>query len=204
MHKNWISLQNRHFSFVLLIVSVSLIGFGCQRPVSPTNNSVEIDRQEILSEARKSGLIMDETEILLMTEGSALQPTSGSNPSDISDDLSRETAKWQSAALADVTGGSSFGLAFSKWESGNFTLIAKVGNLPVVSEGEQYVGWFVKRGEPLRVMNVGSVVPAGDQFAIVFTSQTDLSDYDFFVLTREQQDDNPQPSREHILEGSFR
>lgn len=190
-------------SIVVLIGILLLVGFGCRRVPESTKGSVEIDRDQILSEARKSGLIMDVEEIARMAETTVQQRISGSSPSNVSDYISKEVLGWKSAALADVTGGGSFGLAFLQTENGYSTLIAKVGNLPALEEGQWYEGWVVKRGDEMRVGSVGSVVPAGDQYAIVFITQTDLSDYDFFVLTREQQDENSLPSQ-HVLEGSFR
>lgn len=188
---------------IVFVGILLLVGFGCRRAIESTNGSVEIDRDQILSEARKSGLIMDTAEIDLMSNPSVQQKIDGTSPSNLSDYFSKDTARWKSAALADVTGGGSFGLAFFSRENDQTTLIAKVGNLPALEEGERYEGWIVKRGEDMRVTNVGEVAPVADQYAIVFVTKTDLNDYDFFVLTREQQTDDSLPSQ-HVLEGSFR
>lgn len=186
----------------LLSIILILTGFGCAKKQAPAvEKTAEIDRGEILEEARQNGLIMNEVEIEAMSNSTALQPTQGNNLTAVGEFLKKDFKGWNSAALADVTEGGSFGLAFSKFEKGQFTLVAKMGNLPEVAEGEHYEGWIVKRGDIINVMNVGEVVKQEDQFVIVFRSQTDLSGYDFFVLTLES-DEIPTPSK-HILEGSF-
>lgn len=183
----------------VLIVS----GFGCNRQDNAKNGSAEIDREQILSDAKKSGLIMNETEISAMADPARLQTVSGSNPKDISGYVIAQTEGWKSAALADVTGGGSFGLAFTNVENGSFTLIAKMGNLPAAQEGFHYEGWLVRRGEDMRVVSVGEPQPKGEQYANVFLSKTDLSDYDFYVLTLEPNDQNPAPAQ-HLLEGALK
>ncbi len=182
------------FVYILCVVII-LVGFGCQRTQEPKVNSTEIDRNQILSEARKSGLIMDDKEIVRMNDSASLQKIDGTNPSNVSTYLKIDTTTWTSAALADVTGGGSFGLAFLNYQDGKTTVVAKMGNL-TAREGESvYEGWLVQRGKEMRVVNLGAAIAVEDQFVVVFETQTDLSDHDFFVLTWDGQ---------HILEGSFR
>lgn len=181
--------------FTLLMLTVLLFGFGCSRSPDTKSNSSEIDRNQILEEARANGLIMDEAEIQRMTDVTNTQKIDGTNPSNISTYMKMDTTGWKSAALADVTGGGSFGLAFASRENEKSTVIAKMGNLPTLENGQFFEGWLVRRGEEMKVVNIGKAVVVDDQQAIVFVTQIDLSDYDFFVLTQEQT---------HILEGSFR
>lgn len=186
----------------LILPALVLVGWGCEKKTANSvAGSTEIDRGEILEEARQNGLIMSEVEIEAMSNPNALQPTQGNNLTAVGEFLKKDFKGWNSAALADVTEGGSFGLAFSKFEKGQFTLVAKMGNLPDFAEGEHYEGWIVKRGDIIHTISVGEVVKQEDQFIIVFRSQTDLSEYSFFVLTLES-DEDPAPSK-HILEGSF-
>jgi hypothetical protein len=172
-----------------------LVGFGCQRTQKFETKPVEINREQILSDARKSGLIMDKKEIERMMDSATQKTIEGRNPSDVSAYLKVDTTKWKSAALADVTGGGSFGLAFSNWQNEKTIVIAKMGNLPALKDGSFYDGWLVHRGTDMSVVNIGKAVVNGDQLVLVFETETDLSDHDFFVLTQDSQ---------HILEGSFR
>jgi hypothetical protein len=185
---------------------MTLLGFGCsKKPVTVENENVskEINREQILAQAKRDGLIMDESEILAMSDISVLQTTNGKNQTSVAQYIKKDFAGWNSAALADVTGGGSFGLAFSNFEKSSYTLVAKIGNLPEFSEGSHYEGWIVKRGNEMQVMSVGKAIKNEDQFMIVFKSPEDLTAYDFFVLTLEPNETDPAPSS-HILEGTFR
>lgn len=189
-------------SIYLLFITLIFTGWGCAAKQAPTDEgSVQIDRGEILAEARRNGLIMNEREIEAMLNPMSLQSTQGKNIAVLDELMKKDFKEWNSAALADVTEGGSFGLAFSQFEKGQFTLVAKMGNLPELPEDSHYEGWIVNRSEPLKVMSVGEVAKHDDQFVIAFRSQLDLTEYNFFVLTSES-DDN-QISSEHILEGSF-
>lgn len=179
----------------MFCAALLFVGFGCQRDSQPQANSTEIDRDQILSEARKSGLIMNENEVIQMTDLASGQTFDGTNPSNVAVYLKKDVKGWATAALADVTGGGSFGLAFTDHQNGKTILIAKMGNLPVLEEGSSYEGWLVRRGEEMGVVRVGKALATEDQSVIVFESSADLSDHDFFVLTRDSI---------HILEGSFR
>ena len=110
---------------------------------------------------------------------------------------------WSSAALADVTGGESYGLAHASFENGIYTVVADLGNLTKPSENFSYQGWLVKRGEAMMIVNAGTAVKTETGYALVFTSSENLSELTFFVLTLERTD-GLSTAEEHILEGSFR
>ena len=191
---------------IVLLLTLTFIGFGCSKKtdnVVDENVSTEINREQILAQAKRDGLIMNDSEIVAMSDVLVLQPSSGKNSISFSQYLKKDFQGWNSAALADVTTGGSFGLAFSKIESGSYTLVSKMGNLPELSEGSHYEGWIVKRGDGMRVMSVGKAIKNEDQFIIVFKSSEDLTAFDFFVLTLEPDETNPAPAS-HILEGTFR
>ena len=190
---------------VVIVVGVlMLLGGGCfgGNADESTENAGDIDRDAILFEAKENGLIMDSEESQSMMD--ALADDSGeSSIASAESYLDLDFKGWDSAALADVTGGESFGLAYSVVEGGVFTLVAKMGNLPKLGDGYFYEGWIVRRGEEMSVISTGRVESSGIWFVNAYTSATDLSDHDFYVLTLEPDDGDPAPA-EHILEGTIK
>ena len=187
----------------MLLILIALGGFGCSTQPTTDDQLAEINRDQILFEAKKTGLIMNDEEIRVMEDPAHVDVIEGTNPQNVDTYLSQSTAGWKSAALADVTGGGSFGLAFTQFANQKFTLIAKMGNLPELQEGFVYEGWLVKRGDDLRVVSTGKAQFVDDQLVNVFVTATDVSSYDFYVLTVEPMDENFSPA-EHILEGMIR
>ncbi|MBI4714126.1 hypothetical protein HY771_03000 [Candidatus Uhrbacteria bacterium] len=192
-----------------LLITLSLIGFGCARKTAPIvgveesqTGQVEINIEQILYEAKRDGLIMNDAEILAMASANVLQESIGKNVAAVNQYLKNDFKGWNSAALADVTAGGSFGLAFSKFEKGSFTFVAQIGNLPELAEGSRYEGWIVERGDSMKVMSVGEAKKNEDEFIIVYRAPKDLTVYNFFVLTLES-DENPLPDK-HILEGMIK
>lgn len=185
------------------LFALVFLGGGCLSTDSEGEASTEFDRDSVLVEARENGLIMNSEETALMTQTSL---TTDSNPlpsRDAESYVNTDTRDWFSAALADVTGGTSFGIAHSQYDSGTFTLVVEMGNLPEPASGYFYEGWLVRRGESLSILSTGRAEVTQDGFANVYLSRTDLTDYDFYVLTLEAEDGNPAPS-EHILEGTLK
>lgn len=186
---------------LFLVSCLLLVGFGCATKPSSDETPI-IDRESILLDAKRNGLIMTEEEKSKMEEADRLKNVEGKNPANIEKYLAKDFTGWNSAALADVTAGGSFGLAFATIENGTYTLVAKMGNLPEPQNGYVYEGWLVKRGEEMQVVNVGVARAQETQHIMIFMSPEDLSDYTFFVLTLEPDDDNTAPA-EHILEGTL-
>lgn len=187
-----------------LLGIVVLLGAGCaaSEPENTQDEVVEIDRDAILMEAKDNGLILSDEESKIMKE--SMQEDSGeSMETGLEAYLNQDFKGWESAALADVTGGESFGLAYAKFENGTYTMVAKFGNLPTLGEGYFYEGWVVRRGEDFSVISSGPAVVTEDGFVNIYQSQTDLIDHDFYVLTLEPDDGDPAPA-EHILEGTLK
>lgn len=187
-----------------IIAFLLVLGFGCtSTPEVTTTETGEIivDRDAILFDAKQAGLIMDDEEMGQMSSANVVQ---GENIGAAANELTlkQDFHGWQGAALADVTGGESFGLAHAQFTEGTYQLIATFGNLPVPGEGYFYEGWLVRRGTNMEVISTGQIEVVGDKYANAFTSYTDYSRYDFYVLTLEPDDGNPSPD-EHILEGTF-
>ncbi len=191
-------------AFLALAILV-LIGGGCLSKDAASDSTAEItlDRASILVEARENGLIMDEAEVFLMGQTSPTVDPAVLPVSDIQTYLEANVRDWTSAALADVTGGGSFGIAHSQFASGTYTLVSEMGNLPDPANGYFYEGWIVERGDGLALTSTGRAQKTQDGYGNVYRSQTDLSDYDFYVLTLETDDGNPTPA-EHILEGTLK
>lgn len=197
-----IALTTIVFSFLVLI------GFGCVKNQQINKSVAEgkpaIDKNAILNEARQNGLIMDTGEIEHMKDPSVLvQDGKRIVIQNIKTFIEKDVSKWSAAALADVTGGTRFGLAYTRFSGGVFTLIAKMGGLADLADGPTYHGWLVKRGDGMRVLDAGIVQKINEKFFIVYQSKENLSSYDFFVLTLEPNDGNNAPA-EHFLEGSIR
>lgn len=193
-------------SFFWAFLAIVFIGGGCVgggEPQDIEEVASGIDRDSILFEAQKNGLIMTDEEISAMTSGSLVADESGETPEIIERYLETDVRGWASAALADVTGGESFGIAHTQFESGLFTLISNMGNLPDPAEGYFYEGWLVRRGESMSVISTGVAEKTAEGYVNVYTSKIDLSEYDFYVLTLEPNDEDPAPA-EHILEGTLR
>jgi hypothetical protein len=187
---------------ILVGMAFAMLGFGCLRGVSDVSNNGEIDRGAILSEARKSGLIMNEDEILIMTQSAVYDVVNLATNETRQTFRENNFSSWRSAALADVTGGGSFGLAHTFSSKDRFRLFARMGGLRILDDQHAYEGWIVRRGESLRAVSLGYAELVGEWYEIALESTENLSDHDFFVLTLEVLDDEPAPS-EHILEGAF-
>lgn len=167
------------------------------------NTTPVIDRDAILFEARKSGLIMDEEEVALMSQVNPKDDPTGYAVEAVDTYLVMDLKGWSAAALADVTGGESYGIAHARLLDNKFTFVAELGNLPEPAAGYFYQGWLVNRGSQLAVINTGVVVKTMDGYANVYVSMSDLTDYDFYVLTLEADEGVDLPS-EHILEGGIK
>jgi hypothetical protein len=183
----------------LAMIGLILLGGGCFGGKTQSEVDEVLDRHSILFEAKEQGLIMDDEEIVAMS-GTSLFEGEWKTMTNVAAYLDRDVTGWSAGALADVTGGGSFGLAHTVFEAGRFTLIAKLGGLPDPAEGYFYEGWLVKRGNNLSVISTGPAVKNDDWYVNVVVSSVDLSDHDFYVLTLEPDDGDPAPA-EHILEG---
>ncbi|MBI2474017.1 anti-sigma factor [Candidatus Uhrbacteria bacterium] len=187
------------------LITLLLVGGGClkgKETLSTETVSDTIDRGSILIEAKENGLIMKDEEIAKM-KAQPLESDAGTIFTDVSSYEDVAVKGWISAALADVTGGDSFGLAYAHFEDGTYTIISKMGNLPEPAQGYFYEGWLVRRGDDFSVLSIGHAVKTEKGYMNVYQSPTDLSDHAFYVLTLEPEDGNTAPE-EHILEGSFR
>jgi len=118
-----------------------------------------------------------------------------------------------SASLKDVTdgkiirgtntGGNSSGTAQADFNSvEGYKLKAVFENLPDPQGNEFYEGWIVRQGSDMDVLSSGVAEKENGQYVNTFSSDTDLTDHDFYVLTLEPDDGDPAPA-DHILEGTL-
>lgn len=112
--------------------------------------------------------------------------------------------------LLDVTGGSdvrgintageSSGTAKATFADGVYSLVATFSDLPDPVGTDFYEGWVVRRGADFSVISTGSLEKTDGVYTNIYSSGTDLTDHDFYVLTLEPDDGDPSPA-DHIVEG---
>ena len=104
--------------------------------------------------------------------------------------------------LEDVTEGKAFGTAKSNFAEDRYDLVATFANLPEPQGSDFYEGWIVRKGENFDVVSTGKAKKIEGVYTNVFTSDEDLTDHDFYVLTVEPDDGDPAPA-DHVLEGTM-
>lgn len=115
--------------------------------------------------------------------------------------------------LTDVTRGETlYGFSFNTNPSGRvytdvidgrFEMYAVFENLPELRDGYFYEGWLVRNTAPLGFISTGAVTKYQSSYINTFTSETDYTSYNQYVLTIEPGDGNPAPDL-HIVEGYFK
>ena len=103
--------------------------------------------------------------------------------------------------LVDVTDGNASGVAKAIFDQDEYMLMVTFENLPPAGSGYFYEGWVV-RNSPFTVISTGATEIVNGQDVNIFTSDTDLTDHDFYVLTIEPDDGDPAPA-DHVLEGTL-
>jgi len=97
------------------------------------------------------------------------------------------------------TQGKASGIVKANFEDGTYSLMATFVSLPDPQGTDFYEGWVVKKN-PLSVVSTGKVEKVNGSYTNTYSSGKDLTDHDFYVLTIEPDDKNPEPA-DHILEG---
>lgn len=103
--------------------------------------------------------------------------------------------------LDDVSDGSSSGTAYANYNDDGYVVYATFDSLPELVEGFFYEGWVVRKS-PNDVISTGVAEMVNGVYTNTFTSSSDLTDHDFYVLTLEPDDGDPAPAK-HILEGTL-
>lgn len=196
----------RKIWLVSILVVIVAAGIGCSKiSEKETNNTPpKLDRGAILLEAKKNNLIMDDSQKAQMADPSVLESDKEKiRVKNMKSFLPFSTKKGRSGALADVTEGTSYGLANVNSDGNVFTVSATAGGLPPLSDKYFYEGWIVKRGSDMQVLSTGKLETTETDWINVYQTTQDLSRFDFYVVTLEPDDNDPAPA-EHILEGIIR
>ena len=104
--------------------------------------------------------------------------------------------------LEDVSGGEATGAVKAQYMEGTYTLVATFEGLEDPKGTDFYEGWVVRRGDEMSVVSTGMVKEEEVGYVNLFTSDVDLTDHDFYVLTLEPDDGDPAPAA-HIVEGEL-
>ena len=129
------------------------------------------------------------------------RPTPGSPKINIQDQQKAVEQSRETITLTDVSGGSSSGTATRSFDGSNFlhTLSAQ---LPSLGSDQFYEGWLVSTDVNPKVISTGRLnATQTGQYALVYTSGTNLFSHPQVIVTLETKDDGRPET--HILEGSF-
>lgn len=176
--------------FTLVIIAIIVVGSVLWFTLGGNNDETNTNENTINSTVNES---------ITNTE-----PTEDSNMVEITDTMENEMAEAEydyMATLFDVTGGISSGIAKSKYDGGQYMLIANFEDLDEPIGTDFYEGWIV-RNTPLDVISTGAVEKKDGIYTNMYISAQDLTDHDFYVLTLEPNDGDPAPA-DHILEGTL-
>lgn len=103
--------------------------------------------------------------------------------------------------LKDVSGGTAHGEAMATFNGETYVLDAAFEGLPDPEGTDFYEGWVVRRGDDMSVISTGRAENEGNTlYTNVFSSEENLMDHDYYVLTLEPDDGDPAPAT-HILDG---
>lgn len=95
------------------------------------------------------------------------------------------------------------GVAEAGYTSDEYLMSATFTDLPTPQGDDFYEGWVVRKGLRFSVISTGPLTNEGDgTYTNVFTSDENLLDHSFYVLTLEPNDGDPAPA-DHILEGDM-
>ena len=99
-----------------------------------------------------------------------------------------------------VTSSDALGHASVSYSEGNFSLHAGFSGLADPLNDDFYEGWLVQKS-PFKFISTGELEKVDGKYINDFTSTTDYTSYDFYVLTLEPNDGDPAPA-DHIFEGT--
>jgi hypothetical protein len=94
------------------------------------------------------------------------------------------------------------GIIKARFKDGTYNLLATFNDLPDPKNSDFYEGWVIRKSLLYSVKSVGKVKKIDGFYINEYSSATDLTDHDYYVLTLEPDDNNPA-SAYHILEGEL-
>lgn len=166
-------------AIIISLVAIALIVVGVTFYLSNNNNEPQVE-QVSTSDTETPPTIPEDTTTTLVYEANG--------------------------TLEDVSSSGSIGQAEATYyDDGTFELIAEFQNLAPTSNGDFYEGWLVNQATK-DFFSTGMVQSNPSQGTFnEYTSNVDhVSDgYDFYVLTLEPDDGDPEPAK-HIVEGKLK
>ena len=132
------------------------------------------------------------------------EPQTSSESTDVLESGTQPEETVETTELAAVGGYAGGGTANRDYNGKTFVHLV-VAQLPDPASGKFYEGWLVKKQPTLTFISTGKLEKeGGDDFVLLFTSETDYSDYNDVVITEETEnlglDGKPET---HVLEGTF-
>ncbi len=105
--------------------------------------------------------------------------------------------------LLSTSKGKANGIAQASFKNNQYQLVARFQDLPDLQGTDFYEGWIVRKGLKFDVISTGKATKENGEFINTYSTNIDLTDHDFYVLTLEPNDGDPAPA-EHILEGTLK
>ncbi len=115
--------------------------------------------------------------------------------------LSPDELSYQySGDIVDVNNFGLTGKVNTSFFGGSFTLYVKINNLNEPARGSQYIGWLAKRNESggMRYFKTGSAVKNSNTFVNIFQGGTDVTNYNYYILSQESDDQVETPSNKIV------
>lgn len=114
------------------------------------------------------------------------------------------------AKLRDISGGRASGVAMAGYDTdagfganGKYDVVAKFSDLPELQDGYFYEGWLFNTADQNYVSTGRATNLPDGSFQNAFSSATNYSTYDTYILTLESENGGSEPE-EYILEGKFK
>ncbi len=142
--------------------------------------------------------------LLYQNKNGGQEPQRSSDKSEVPQPSAQPEQTVETTQLTAVGGYTGSGTANRDYNGKTFVHLV-VAQLPDPASGKFYEGWLVKKQPTLTFISTGKLEKeGGDDFVLLFTSETDYSDYNDVVITEETEslglDGKPEA---HVLEGSF-
>jgi len=132
------------------------------------------------------------------------EPQSSSDESEVPQPSAQSGQTVETTELTAVGGYAGGGTANRDYNGKTFVHLV-VAQLPDPTSGKFYEGWLVKKQPTLTFISTGKLEKeGGDDFVLLFTNETDYSNYSDVVIAEETESLGLDGKVEtHVLEGSF-
>lgn len=194
--------MNRTFMVALLVVAV-----GVTAAVYLTSSDNYFSNKTSETQMEEKAMMEKEAMVMEMEKSEPSVDSSEVAPSQAM--MSKVSYDYQ-GLLDDVTGGETvLGINTGGLASGvakfaydeKFYMEAEFSNLPEPTGTDFYEGWLVRK-DPFDFISTGVVEMVDGVYTNTYSSTTDYTDHDFYVLTIEPDDGDPGPA-DHVVEGTL-